>query len=98
MLGIDLQEGRFGMASSSTDPMLAHSQWLQRRSARRRVRQARWRSDWAPLVMLIVLIGIVILCSVFIPYNDAVERAKEPMHNAVGQQPQPPMVGALAQP
>jgi hypothetical protein len=56
---------------------------LQRRSAGRRACRVRWRSDWAPLGMLLVLIGILMLLSVFMPSNEAVERAKEVAHNAV---------------
>jgi hypothetical protein len=86
------------MAPSSTDPILAHSLWLQRRSARLRARGARWRSDWAPLGILVLLVGILTLFLFFLPSNDAVERAKEAAHHAIGQQPQPPMIGALAEP
>jgi hypothetical protein len=82
----------------STDPMFARALWLQRRSARLRARPTRWRSDWAPLGMLLLLMGILILFSVLLPNNDAIERAKEAAHSAtVGQQQQPPMVGALAE-
>jgi len=95
---LDLKEGGSGMAPSSTDPMLAHSLWLQRRSARRRARRARWRSDWTPLGMLLLLISFLILILLFMPSNDGVERAKETVHNAIGQQQQPPIVGALAEP
>ena len=91
-------EGRSGVAASSTDRMLAHSLWLQRRSAGRRACRVRWRSDWAPLGMLLVLIGILMLLSVFMPSNEAVEGAKEAAHNAVNQQQQAPMVGALVEP
>jgi hypothetical protein len=48
--------------------------------------------------MLLVLIGILMLLSVFMPSNEAVERAKEAAHNAVNQQQQAPMVGALVEP
>ncbi len=88
------------MGPSSTDPVLGHSLWLQRRrSAPLRACRVRWRSDWGPLGMLLLLIGILILFSVFMSSNDAIERAKEAVGSAmVGQQQQPPMVGALAEP
>src|SRR5687767_4474081 len=89
---------RSGVAASSTDRMFGHSLWLQRRSAGRRACRVRWRSDWAPLGMLLVLIGILMLLSVFIPSNEAVERVKEAAHNAVNQQQQASMVGALVEP
>jgi hypothetical protein len=48
--------------------------------------------------MLLLLIGILMLLSVFMPSNEAVERAKEVAHSAVNQQQQAPMVGALVEP
>ena len=66
--------------------------------SRARACRVRWRSDWAPLGMLLVLIGILMLLSVFMPSNEAVERAKEAAHNAVNQQQQAAMVGALVEP
>jgi hypothetical protein len=43
--------------------------------------------------MLLVLIGILMLLSVFMPSNEGVERVKEAAHNAVNQQQQASMVG-----
>ena len=51
-----------------------------------------------PLGMLLVLIGTLMFSSVFMPSNEAVERAREAAHNAVNQQQQAPMVGALVEP
>ena len=48
--------------------------------------------------MLLVLIGLLMLLSVFMPSNEAVERAREVAHNAVNQQQQTLMVGALVEP
>ena len=87
------------MRPSSTDPVMLHTLWLQRRSGRRRSRHARWRSDLAPLGMLLLLIGLVLLVWVFVPSDEAIERAKKAPHYATfGQQPQSPLVGALAEP
>jgi hypothetical protein len=55
-------------------------------------------SDWAPLGMLLELIGTLMLSSVFMPSNEAVERAREVAHDAVNQQQQAPMVGTLVEP
>ena len=76
------------MAASSTDRMLGLSV-VARRSAGRSACRVRWRSDWAPLRMLLLF---------FMPLNEAVERAKEVERNAVNQQQQAPMVGALVEP
>ena len=47
--------------------------------------------------MHLVLIGTLMLSSVFMPSNEAVERAREVVHDAVNQQQQAPMGGALVE-
>ena len=93
------RKARLGMGPSSTDPMMAHTLWLQRRSARQGSRRARWRSDRAPLGMLILLIGLLLLLWVFMPSDEVIERARDAEHHAtLSQQQQSPLVGALAEP
>ena len=86
------------MASSSQDPHVCHSLWLQRRSTRRAVRRAEWRSDWAPVGLLLLLLGLLILLSVFLPSNDAAERVKQAAQDERGGPPQLPVVGVLTEP
>jgi hypothetical protein len=84
------------MASLSDDPQLARSLWLQLRSSRPKARRPPWRSDWMPVGILLLLMGILIIYSVLMPPDEAVERAKQGGNETVGQQS--PVVGALAQP
>ena len=65
------------MASSLHDPHMAHSLWLQRRSSRRGARRALWRSDWTPLGVVMILLGLLMLLALFVPSNEAVEKAKQ---------------------
>jgi ferric-dicitrate binding protein FerR (iron transport regulator) len=64
------------MASSPLDPQSAHSLWLQRRSSRRAA-SPQWRSDWTPLALFLLLLGLLILLSVFLPSQEAVEKVKQ---------------------
>jgi len=61
------------------------------------MRKAQWRSDSTPLGLLLLLLGLLILLSVFLPSHEAVEKVK---HTARGEQsdPQLPVVGVLAEP
>lgn len=65
------------MAFSPTDPVSAHSLWLQLRSTKRKYRRPRWRSDWTPLWVLLLLLSILALSYVIMPSNDAIERADQ---------------------
>ena len=65
------------MSSSLHDPQMAHSLWLQRRSSRRRGRRTEWRSDWTPVGLLLMLLGLLLLLALFLPSNDAVEKVKQ---------------------
>jgi hypothetical protein len=87
------------MASSSQDPQVGHSLWLQRRSGRQTVRRTRWRSDWTPVGLVVWLLVLLILLSMFLPANEAVERVKQSAQedNNGGAQ-HPPVVGVLADP
>lgn len=78
------------MAFSPTDPVSAHSLWLQLRSTRpKRHRRPRWRRDWAPLWVPFLLLMLLAVLYVVIPPNDAVKNAE-----AVLQEH--PMLGAMA--
>jgi hypothetical protein len=65
------------MASSLHDPQRAHSLWLQRRSSRRAPQCAQWRSDWTPLGLLLLLLGLLILLAFFLPNQETVEKVKQ---------------------
>ena len=79
------------MAFSPTDPVSAHSLWLQLRSTKpKKHRRPRWRRDWAPLwVPFLLLVMLVILYAVM-PSNDAVTSADGVLHEH-------PMLGALVE-
>ncbi len=78
--------------ASLIDPDSGHSLWLQLRSTRRKPQRPQWRSDWAPVWILLLLMTILALNSVFMPSNDAVERATQTIDR------QRAVVGALAEP
>jgi len=78
--------------ASLIDPDSGHSLWLQLRSTRRKPQRPQWRSDWAPVWILLLLMTILALNSVFMPSNDAVERATQTIDR------QPAVIGALAEP
>ena len=73
------------MASLLEDPEVAHSLWLQRRSTRRAVRRLQWRSDWTPVGLALLLLGLLVLLSVFRPTNEAVERVKQTVQDEGSQ-------------
>lgn len=78
--------------ASLIDPDSGHSLWLQLRSTRRKPQRPQWRNDWAPVWILLLLMTVLALFSIFIPSNDAVERAIQTIDR------QPAVVGALAEP
>jgi hypothetical protein len=86
------------MASSRHDPQVGHSLWLQRRSARQAVRRVHWRSDWTPFGLLLLLAGALIVLAVFLPSNDAVEKAKQAARDERVGSEQLPRVGILTEP
>jgi hypothetical protein len=85
------------MASSQHDPQTGHSLWLQRRSTRRFGRRAEWRSDWTPLGLLVVLLGLLILLSVVLPSHEAVQKFEEAAESEQSGA-QFPVVGVVSQP
>ena len=86
------------MASLPEDPEVAHSLWLQRRSTRRAVRRVQWCSDWTPVGLALLLLGLLVLLSVFRPSHEAIERVKQTVQNDRSGSQDPPVVGVLAQP
>ena len=84
------------MTSLPEDPQVGHSLWLQRRSTRRAVRRVQWRSDWTPVGLALLLLGLLVLLSVFRPTNEAVERVKQTVQDEGSQDL--PVVGVLAEP
>ena len=84
------------MASPPHDPQIARSLWLQRRSSRRRAR-AQLRSDWTPVGLLLMLLGLLILLALFLPSNESVEKVKQAARDQrIGSQ-ETPVVGVLAE-
>ena len=67
------------MAFSPTDPASAHSLWLQLRHTKRAPRR-RWRGDWTPLLVVLLLFGLLLLVYVISPSNDAAEQADQMNH------------------
>ena len=84
------------MASSLQDPEMARSLWLQRRSTWRSVRRAQWRGDWTPVGLMLLLFGLLILLSLFLPSREAVERIKQAAQDAPSGSQQLPVVGVLS--
>lgn len=86
------------MAFSATDPVLAHSLWLQLRSSRRRKsRRPRWRSDlaafWGPILLLSILaFGYMIM----VP-SDSFENVEQPAQKEAMLQ-EVPVLGGLTRP
>lgn len=87
------------MASLPQDPHGGSSLWLQGRFRRPAARKARWRSDWTPAGLVVLLLALFILLSVFLPRNEAIERVKHAAQNEnKGGAQHPPEVVILAEP
>lgn len=82
------------MAFSPTDPVSAHSLWLQLRSTKSKRPHSRWRSDWTPFVVPLVLLSLLALIYVMMPSNDAIENAKQAAQKETVVQ-ESPVLGAL---
>ena len=67
------------MAFSPTDPASAHSLWLQLRTTKRK-RSPRWRSDWMPVWVSLLLFSVLLIFYAIMPFNDAAEQAKQTSH------------------
>ena len=61
------------MAFSPTDPVSAHSLWLQLRSSRRRHRRHQWRGDWKLVAATLLLLSILVLIYMIMLHNQAAE-------------------------
>lgn len=85
------------MGSSPQDPPVGHSLWLQWRSLWLALRRAYWRGDSAPVGMLL-LVGLLILLAVFLPTNDAVEKAKQAAKSERADSRQLPVVSVAREP
>jgi hypothetical protein len=84
------------MAFSPTDPVLAHSLWLQLRSSRRRKsRRHRWRSDWTPLWIPLLLISILAFGYVIMLSIDRGESVEQSAQKETVIK-EPPVLGVLA--
>ena len=75
------------MAFSPTDPASAHSLWLQLRNTKRTPRR-RWRSDWTPLLVFLLLFGLLLIVYAIRASNDAAEQADHTAHKATALNPQ----------
>ena len=84
------------MAFSPTDPASAHSLWLQLRNTKRK-RRPRWRSDWTPLWVSLLLFSVVAIFYVMMPSHDGVEQAEQAARQEAVLQGRP-MQGASAEP
>lgn len=86
------------MAPLPQDPQVGHSLWLQRRSTRRAVRRVQWRSDWTPVGLVLLLLGLLVLLSVFRTTNEAVEQVKQAAQDDGRGSQDLRVVGVLAEP
>ena len=87
------------MASSPQDPQVGHSLWLQRRFGRLGVREVCWRSDWTPVGLVVLLLGLLLLLSLFWPRHEVVDRVEQAAQDgAVVGIEHPPVIGVLAEP
>ena len=86
------------MAPLPQDPQVGHSLWLQRRSTRRAVRRVQWRSDWTPVGLVLLLLGLLVLLSVFRPTNEAVEQVRQAAQDDGRGSQDLRVVGVLAEP
>ena len=96
-----LNEAEEGMASSPQDPQMAHSLWLQRRSTRlaaRGVQRVQWRSDWTPVGLLLLLLGVLVLLTVFLSPHQMDDGVKQAARDERGGSEQLPVVGVLTEP
>lgn len=64
------------MAFSPTDPASAHSLWLQLRSTKRK-RRPKWRTDWTPLWVSLLLFTVLLIVYAIMPFNDAIEQVDQ---------------------
>ena len=62
------------------------------------LRRAHCRGDWAPVSMLLLLVGLLILLAVFLPTNDPVEKAKQAAKNERADSQQLPVVSVATEP
>jgi hypothetical protein len=87
------------MIFSPQDPQLAHSLWLQRRSTQRAARRVQWRSDRTPVSFILLLLGLLILLSIFLPTNGVVHQLKQAAkHDPSGGPQERSVVGVLTEP
>ena len=73
------------MAFSSPDPASAYSLWLQLRTTKRK-RRHRWRSDWMPLLVVLLLFSLLLIVYVTMPPNDAPEQTNQASQQETGLQ------------
>ena len=86
------------MAPLPQDPQVGHSLWLQRRSTRRGVGRVQWRSDWTPVGLVLLLLGLLVLLSLFRPTNEAIEQVKQAAQSDGRGSQDLRVVGVLAEP
>lgn len=61
------------MAFSSSNPVSAHSLWLQLRSTRRSHHRPRWRTEWMPVWVPLLLFIILALTYIMTSSDYAIE-------------------------
>jgi len=85
------------MAFSPTDHVSAHSLWLQLLSSKRKHRRPRWRSDWIPVWLPLLLFTILAIGYVMMPSNNAIGKAEHAAQKERALQ-ELPLLGALTGP
>jgi hypothetical protein len=72
------------------------SPWLHLTSTRHQIHRTRWRGDWAPIWIVLLLMSILAVFSLLFPPIDLFERSEQAAQN--GKSEQQPVFGALAEP
>ena len=85
------------MAFSPTDPVSAHSLWLQLRSTKRKHGCVGWRSGWVPLWVPFLLLSILALFYAIMPLNQVVDNPEQAVQKETVLQASP-VLGSLAGP
>ena len=72
------------------------SPWLHLTSTRHQDHRTRWRSNWTPIWIVLLLMSILAVFSLLFPPIDSLERVEQAVQN--GKREQPPVFGAVMEP
>jgi len=83
------------MAFSPTDPVTAHSLWLQLRSTKQKHRRPRWHGDWNPVLLPLLLLSILALVYMILLPSQAFENPGQTVQKETVLN-ESPVLGSLA--